>query len=375
MSPGIALCEAGSRGLSAGGFCRAELAWREPRWISLRRARIAQAGLGSAPAQDRADPDLRATASDEIRIAAPLLTGSPEMLRDGTGATDARVRLFSGVMAVLSCLDHLRAVGPPGSRNTVVQRNASGPSARKWSKQTEGVTTCETPSHHAGRAVGAERERGRRNRPRSTRSAPDDRPRRSRRARLPPARPEATRAPSRPAPRPSALDNPSYHTRGTHSEPLPEQPSQYRLPKIRPDARRITFRGRDRRSSARRDVHFALEWCILHSRTTAGTALSSAKCTSGHLLWSPSEPAAALFVQICCKGPDRTGALEEKRWYSALSSAADPGPERLCNRFGHTPARVHPRSPTRTTARPLIRTIMTIPTRGPPSSTRGARFI
>ena len=27
------------------------------------------------------------------------------------------------------------------------------------------VTTCETPSHHAGRAVGAERERGRRNRP------------------------------------------------------------------------------------------------------------------------------------------------------------------------------------------------------------------
>ena len=47
--------------------------------------------------------------------------------------------------------------------------------------------------------------------------------------------------PSRPAPRPSALDNPSHHTRGTHSEPLPEQPSQYRLPEIRPDARRITF--------------------------------------------------------------------------------------------------------------------------------------
>ena len=47
--------------------------------------------------------------------------------------------------------------------------------------------------------------------------------------------------PSRPAPRPSALDNTSYHTRGTHSEPLPEQPSQYRLPEIRPDARRITF--------------------------------------------------------------------------------------------------------------------------------------
>ena len=32
-------------------------------------------------------------------------------------------------------LDHLNAVGPPGSRNTVVQRNASGPTARKWSEQ------------------------------------------------------------------------------------------------------------------------------------------------------------------------------------------------------------------------------------------------
>ena len=72
-------------------------------------------------------------------------------------------------------LDHLNAVGPPGSRNTVVQRNASGPTARKWSKRAGRVTTCETPSHHAGRAVGAERERRRRNRPRSTRSAPDDR--------------------------------------------------------------------------------------------------------------------------------------------------------------------------------------------------------
>ena len=58
----------------------------------------------------------------------------------------------------------------------MVQRNISGPTARKWSKQTGRVTTCETPFHHAGRAVGAERERGRRNRPRSTRSAPDDRP-------------------------------------------------------------------------------------------------------------------------------------------------------------------------------------------------------
>ena len=103
MSPGIALYEAGSRGLSAGGFCRAELAWREPRWISLRRARIAQAGLGSAPAQDRADPDLRATASDEIRIAAPLLVESPEMLQGGAGAADAQ-DVIAGPLLVEMCI-------------------------------------------------------------------------------------------------------------------------------------------------------------------------------------------------------------------------------------------------------------------------------
>ena len=103
MSPGIALCEAGSRGLSAGGFCRAGLARREVGWIPLRWARIAQAGLGSAPAQDRADPDLRTTASDEIRIAAPLLTGSPEMLRGGAGAADAQ-DVIAGPLLVEMCI-------------------------------------------------------------------------------------------------------------------------------------------------------------------------------------------------------------------------------------------------------------------------------
>ena len=54
-------------------------------------------------------------------------------------------------------LDHLRAVGPPYFVNQVVQRNVSGPTAFKWSKQIGGVTTCETPSHHAGRPVGRSR--------------------------------------------------------------------------------------------------------------------------------------------------------------------------------------------------------------------------
>ena len=235
MSPGIALCEAGSRGLSAGGFCRAELAWCEPRRISLRWARIAQAGLGSAPAQDRADPDLRATASDETRIAAPLLTGSPEMLRGGAGAADAQ-DVIAGPLLVEMCI---------------------------------------------------------------------------------------------------SLSSGAFCTR-----------------------------------ERRLELHFRVRSARFGARGGAGPASRSERSS-----WSPSEPAAALFVQICCKGPDRTGALEEKRWYSAILLAADPGPERLCNRFGHAPARVRPRSPTRTTARPLIRTIMTIPTRGPPSSTRGARFI
>ena len=46
MSPQVALCEAGSRGSSWGGFRRAGLARREVGWTSSRWARIAQAGPG-----------------------------------------------------------------------------------------------------------------------------------------------------------------------------------------------------------------------------------------------------------------------------------------------------------------------------------------
>ena len=35
------------------------------------------------------------------------------------------------------------------------------------------------------------------------------------------------------------------------------------------------------------------------------------------------------FVQICCKDPDRAEAPDEDHQYSALSSAADPGPVRV----------------------------------------------
>ena len=84
-------------------------------------------------------------------------------------------------------------------------------------------------------------------------------------------------------------------------------------------------------------------------------------------------PAAAPFVQICCKGPDRAGAGEKKRWYSAISFAADPGPGRLCNRFGHAPAPERPRSPTRTASvpPPAFRAIM--PLRAPDPAVGRAR--
>ena len=47
----------------------------------------------------------------------------------------------------------------------MVQRHLSGPTARKWSKQIEGVTTCETPSHHTRRPAG-----------RGAGTTPDDQP-------------------------------------------------------------------------------------------------------------------------------------------------------------------------------------------------------
>ena len=116
-------------------------------------------------------------------------------------------------------LDHLRAVGPPYFVNQVVQRNASGPTARKWSKRAGRVTTCETPSRHARRSSGA--GAGAPEPPPTTGPPVPPRPR------LPhPSAPGGdSGGSSRPAPRPDALDGPSHHPRGTPSEPPPGQPS------------------------------------------------------------------------------------------------------------------------------------------------------
>ena len=117
----------------------------------------------------------------------------------------------------------------------MVQPHASGPSGPAASRHARRRPTMrDAPSGRSGGAGTAPAPPG---------PPPDDRPA-DPAAPAPPGTPGGDPGgPSRPAPRPSALDNPSYHTRGTRSEPLPEQPSQYRLPEIRPDARRITFDG------------------------------------------------------------------------------------------------------------------------------------
>ena len=45
-------------------------------------------------------------------------------------------------------------VGGDPAEGGAVERNASGPTERKWSKRAGRVTTCETLSHHAGRSTG-----------------------------------------------------------------------------------------------------------------------------------------------------------------------------------------------------------------------------
>ena len=81
----------------------------------------------------------------------------------------------------------------PGSRNTVVQRNSSGPTAFKWSKRAGRVTTCETPSRHAGRSTGRGGA-GRGDRPRQLALPPRRPTRQSHRAQHHPAPSKATRA-------------------------------------------------------------------------------------------------------------------------------------------------------------------------------------
>ena len=142
-------------------------------------------------------------------------------------------------------LDHLRALGPPYFVNQVVQRNVSGPTAFKWSKQIGGVTTCETPSHHARRSVGRSRcgtpEPPRRPAPGP---GPDDPSEPDRPRRPAPADPTAPAPPDAPGGDSSGSSRPA---------PLPRAPPPSTAPRITPGKRiqtpRTTFRTRKNHSS------------------------------------------------------------------------------------------------------------------------------
>ena len=139
-----------------------------------------------------------------------------------------------------------------------------------------------------------------------------------------------------------------------------------RLPPVRV---RVRTAGRPRRNGTR------VEPVSARPRCPADPVRSS-----GWPPWSPPNRrpsfrglAAAPFVQIRHKGPDRTGAPEENRGYSALSFAADPVADRLCGRFGHAPAPDRPRSPTRTIPRPPIPVTAPIRAREPSLPARKAQ--
>jgi len=93
---------------------------------------LSRAECTSRRAQDRSAPPPR-TASART---APRRPGP----RTTTPGEKAQWDGVSHVVTQPICLDHLRSVGPPGSRNTVVQPHTSGPTALKWSKQKSAST-------------------------------------------------------------------------------------------------------------------------------------------------------------------------------------------------------------------------------------------
>ena len=108
----------------------------------------------------------------------------------------------------------------------------------------------------------------------------------------------------------------------------------------------------------RRDVHFALEMCVLHSRMTVGTALSSAKCTSRR----PGAPrgdgppgarGGAVCPNLLQRPPSRRSAGGESLIFRG-SSRGRSGRGAPLQQIWTRPAPDRPRSPTRTTPRPPI---------------------
>ena len=82
MSPGLALCEAGSQESSAGGLCRAGLARREAGWTASRWARITQSGNWPAPDSARTASGPTTRASQIPAPSHPVSAGSARTCLD-----------------------------------------------------------------------------------------------------------------------------------------------------------------------------------------------------------------------------------------------------------------------------------------------------
>ena len=172
---------------------------------------ISRAECTSRRAQDRPAP----TTPDGSSPHRPAPTPVPDH--------DPRREGPSGLTAALFCLDHLRALGPPGPRNTVVQPHLSGPSRPRASRHARRRPTMRDAL--SGRSEGVAGEPPRRPArpiPTSPGSPRDDRP-------VDPNASDALQHTRRrlerviavdlphPAPPPSP-DNPLHHTRETHSD-------------------------------------------------------------------------------------------------------------------------------------------------------------
>ena len=226
-----------SRGRTGPAARARGLAPAAPEWARADRAQADSVALGSHGARRGGDcvapgshyASRTDTIPDEsLGVVAPR--GSWPVVRGPQEGAPGR--LFSGVMAAPSCLDHLCSVGPLAcgwttcvrldhlvheirwSNGTqVVQPHASGPSRPAASRHARRRPTMrDAPSGRSG-SGGTGTAPAPPGPPPTTGPPIPSRP-------TPPGTPGGDPGgPSRPAPRPSALDNPSYHTRGTRSEP------------------------------------------------------------------------------------------------------------------------------------------------------------
>ena len=148
MSPGLALCQVGSRGSSAGRFRRAGLARREVGWIASRWARITQAGPGrgnSGLGAGRTDPESAGCSGSRARPRARRRArvgprpGVGALVRVGPTGGD-RVAGAVQRLVVRQCRSHGRGTGAPwpagaGGRASRVARTSLDPRDRRVTRE------------------------------------------------------------------------------------------------------------------------------------------------------------------------------------------------------------------------------------------------